>query len=237
MESYKKQLREYNEYQNFKKWYKKTPKKRDEYDAFEYWYKNIRSKVKIDIKRNMKPKQVRPRRTSKEIARLRKETIRIKLQEEKELYEDGIRRRELASILKKRKNKKKTASSTEDLLVAGKYKRPGILYNIIRNQVKKTKSVHFNHRSDELRYESSGAKFEIDIYVPSIKVGFEYQGQQHYRPVDYFGGEKQFIKQKQRDEEKRKICKELGIVLYTVPYRWDHKKIESTIARVLNKHK
>lgn len=46
----------------------------------------------------------------------------------------------------------------------------------------------------------------LDIYVPSLKIGFEYQGQQHYQPVEYFGGAEAFEKRKFLDQKKKELC-------------------------------
>ncbi len=53
----------------------------------------------------------------------------------------------------------------------------------------------------------------IDIYVPTLKCAFEYQGQQHYYSVDYFGGDEAFKKRILLDERKRKLCVENGVTL------------------------
>lgn len=60
---------------------------------------------------------------------------------------------------------------------------------------------------------------EIDIYFPEYKIGVEFQGEQHYRPVDFggYGAEKAkqlFEDNKQRDIKKLKICKDNGIVIH-----------------------
>lgn len=46
----------------------------------------------------------------------------------------------------------------------------------------------------------------IDIYIPSLKTGIEYQGEQHYMPIDFFGGEDGLKHTKIKDEEKRQKC-------------------------------
>jgi len=53
----------------------------------------------------------------------------------------------------------------------------------------------------------------LDCYVPSIKVGFEYQGQQHFQPVAVFGGEEGLARTRQRDQLKAKKCRDNGITL------------------------
>ena len=53
----------------------------------------------------------------------------------------------------------------------------------------------------------------LDIYLPSISVGIEYQGEQHDRPVGLFGGEEAFVKNQKRDKRKRRLCKKKGIHL------------------------
>lgn len=53
----------------------------------------------------------------------------------------------------------------------------------------------------------------IDVFIPSLKVGVEYHGQQHYEPVKYFGGRKGFLRTKERDQRKAQACKEAGVIL------------------------
>ena len=58
----------------------------------------------------------------------------------------------------------------------------------------------------------------LDCYVPSIRVGFEFQGQQHFEPVAVFGGEEGLAKTKQRDQLKAKKCVKSGVALIC----WTH---------------
>ena len=69
-------------------------------------------------------------------------------------------------------------------------------------------------------------KFDFAIFdnKDTLKYTIEYQGQQHYEPVKYFGGKDSFVKQQEYDEEKRKYCKENNIQLIEIPY-WDFAKI------------
>lgn len=54
---------------------------------------------------------------------------------------------------------------------------------------------------------------ELDIFIEKLKIGIEYQGKQHFEPVDFFGGIKSHEKLKKRDETKQKLCDSLGVSL------------------------
>lgn len=56
-------------------------------------------------------------------------------------------------------------------------------------------------------------RLEIDIWVPSVRLAIEYQGQQHFKHVEHWHGVDGLEKQKKRDAKKRRLCKELGIRL------------------------
>ena len=66
-------------------------------------------------------------------------------------------------------------------------------------------------------YKWLGRK-EIDIFFPKIKLGIEYQGQQHFRSVEMFGGQQAFEKQLERDFEKIAECTKNNITLYHFSY-------------------
>ena len=46
----------------------------------------------------------------------------------------------------------------------------------------------------------------FDIFIPEFSIAIEYQGIQHSKPIDFFGGEEAFIKNKERDERKKQLC-------------------------------
>ena len=58
----------------------------------------------------------------------------------------------------------------------------------------------------------------LDIYIPSIHVGLEYQGAQHYEAVDIFGGEEALKDRKALDAKKRKLCKKNNVTLIEWKY-------------------
>jgi len=58
----------------------------------------------------------------------------------------------------------------------------------------------------------------FDFYLPDINVAIEYDGQQHFEPSEYFGGEKAFKSLVERDKIKTDYCKNNGIKLIRIPY-------------------
>ena len=61
-------------------------------------------------------------------------------------------------------------------------------------------------------------KLHLDFYLPAYRVGIEYDGEQHYYPVNYFGGETTYKHVVKRDKIKDKYCKEHNIKLIRIPY-------------------
>lgn len=62
----------------------------------------------------------------------------------------------------------------------------------------------------------------FDIYIPSINMAIEYNGKQHYEPIDYMGGNNEFLKTQQRDIIKREKCLQNNCELHELKY--DYKK-------------
>lgn len=55
----------------------------------------------------------------------------------------------------------------------------------------------------------------LDIYIQELGVGIEYQGEQHFKPVDSWGGVEALEASQGRDEKKRKVCENHGVrVIY-----------------------
>jgi hypothetical protein len=46
----------------------------------------------------------------------------------------------------------------------------------------------------------------LDIYIPDLKIGIEYQGIQHYEPIEHWGGKSALDDLKERDVKKKRLC-------------------------------
>ena len=57
----------------------------------------------------------------------------------------------------------------------------------------------------------------IDFYLPELSVGIECQGRQHFKPIEWFGGDVGFESCQERDKLKNELCSEnnIKIVYYT----------------------
>lgn len=58
----------------------------------------------------------------------------------------------------------------------------------------------------------------FDFYLPDYNLCIEYDGRQHYEPVELFGGEEGFLKTKNRDKIKNKFCLDNNIKLFRISY-------------------
>ena len=72
----------------------------------------------------------------------------------------------------------------------------------------------------------------LDVFIHQLNVGLEYQGDQHIKPVDYFGGEANFKKTLERDERKKVLCEQNGISLIYVYPGYDINEVLLTVKDV-----
>ncbi len=58
----------------------------------------------------------------------------------------------------------------------------------------------------------------FDFYIPKYNLCIEFDGEQHFRPIEYFGGQKSFENQKRRDYIKDMYCLDNKITLLRISY-------------------
>lgn len=109
-------------------------------------------------------------------------------------------------------------------------------------------------RYTEMILKESGASyiaqfaFQDCIYKRHLKFDFavfdkdevcfliEYDGEQHFRPIDWFGGDDSFKETKIRDEIKNKYCLDKNIPLLRLPYSLSKEEIRTQINYFLKKY-
>jgi hypothetical protein len=72
----------------------------------------------------------------------------------------------------------------------------------------------------------------FDIYLPEYNIAIEFQGDQHYKPIDFFGGKESFEKNKFRDKQKKMLAEENNCHLIYV----DKDYIESDLIQEITHH-
>lgn len=58
----------------------------------------------------------------------------------------------------------------------------------------------------------------FDFYLPNNVICIEYDGEQHTKPIDYFGGIESYECTVRHDKMKNEYCKNNGISLLRIPY-------------------
>ena len=98
-----------------------------------------------------------------------------------------------------------------------KWKSEEQVYNIVK-KLYKDYQVIYQYRPHYLSTEKGNMSY--DIYICGLSIAIEYQGKQHFEPVDYFGGMESFQRQQERDKLKAKRSIENGIKLLYINY-WE----------------
>lgn len=80
------------------------------------------------------------------------------------------------------------------------------LYKMIKLIFSDREVIH-HYRGSELQ------GLELDIWIPSLRLGIEYQGIQHYKVVEHWGGQEGLDMRIANDKKKKKLCTELNYVL------------------------
>ncbi len=85
---------------------------------------------------------------------------------------------------------------------------------------------------DCLNKENHNLRF--DFYIPSMNLCIEYDGIQHFKPMEYFGGQVEFDKIRLNDSIKNKYCLLNSISLLRIKYLRPSNKNWIKISNILN---
>ena len=79
--------------------------------------------------------------------------------------------------------------------------------------------VEREYSFQDLKGKEKVLRFDFALFKDNIlKYLIEFNGQQHYEPIDFFGGEEGFKNLKENDFKKQQYCKEHNIPLIIIPY-------------------
>lgn len=125
-----------------------------------------------------------------------------------------------------------TKSIYHTCLTSGYTKSCGCLVSLGENSIEKVlKNNNISYAKQfcfsDLKGVNGGVlKFDFAVFEDAtLKYLIEYNGIQHYESIEFFGGEKQLLLQKQQDTLKKEYCKKNNIPMISIPYT-DFEKID-----------
>lgn len=80
-------------------------------------------------------------------------------------------------------------------------------------------------------------RFDFALFENEQVIGLiEYNGRQHYEPIEYFGGIDNFIIQQENDRKKQEYCNDNNIKLFTIKYNENvEEKMEEILSELYSK--
>lgn len=109
-----------------------------------------------------------------------------------------------------------------------------------RNELKLYNKLvkHFPHIEINHQFSPEWLDRQVfDIYIPKFNIAIEYNGIQHYQPIEQFGGIDAFKKQQERDNKKRIRCEANSCILFEIPYTFKELDIQlflNSLIRIIN---
>jgi hypothetical protein len=108
----------------------------------------------------------------------------------------------------------------EHVRFSNTWKYEALLYNIVKtifpDAILHAPLEQMPEDLQSMRFPS-GRPMKPDIWVPSRRMGIEYQGEQHFKPT-FFGEKERFVSLVDRDEKKRTTAKSNGVIWIEVAY-------------------
>src|SRR5574344_1971892 len=96
----------------------------------------------------------------------------------------------------------------------------GVIKKKWKSEVELLRTVHSVYPDCIYQYRAKWLGLQsLDIFIPSLNLGIEYQGLQHYESVILFGGDVGFKHRQKLDKQTVQLCKEHGVKL--IEWRYD----------------
>jgi hypothetical protein len=112
---------------------------------------------------------------------------------------------------------------TAEGIIKPKWKHELSLFHALRKQYP---DILYQYRPDWLGRQS------LDLYIPSLQTAIEYQGIQHYLPIDFFGGEEALAQRQELDQIKKQLCTENDVRL--IEWQYDKEPSAQNIKELLS---
>jgi hypothetical protein len=111
----------------------------------------------------------------------------------------------------------------------------GISERICRALLERITGVLFPKTRPNWLKNERGRQMELDGYAQSLKLAFEYQGYQHFKPIPFIDSNLEKLKVRQQDDErKRQLCFQHGVTLLEIHYDVSHDKLQKHLIEKLN---
>lgn len=104
------------------------------------------------------------------------------------------------------------------------------LYNILKETFPKEK-ILFEVNKNIIPWIKNQ---RIDIYFPKYNIAIEYNGEQHYIPIEHFGGVVELQDTQARDKLKQEKCKENNCTLFEIKYDYSKQDFDNLIININN---
>ncbi len=100
-----------------------------------------------------------------------------------------------------------------------KWKSEELVFNIVKKCFKEH-IVLYQHRPFFLKSDIGG-QMSYDVFISGLNIAIEYQGKQHFEPVEFFGGLEAFNRTIVRDAIKSELSKQNNVKLIYINY-WEN---------------
>lgn len=113
-----------------------------------------------------------------------------------------------------------------------KWKNEYLLYQICKKLY--GRQVVYQYRPEFLK--TTKGQLSYDLYLSKYRIAIEYQGEQHFKPIDYFGGQEAFDDLVRRDRLKKElsIANDVKLVEIKFDENFTSGLIENKISNILN---
>lgn len=122
-------------------------------------------------------------------------------------------------------------------LVSGKTISCGCINSKGELKIKKfldDNNIKYQQQKSFIGLKGTGNKcLTYDFYLPDYNVLIEYQGEQHYKPIEHFGGEEHYNRQIEHDKRKRQYAQNNNYLLIEISYLQNYNDIELIIMNAI----